>query len=128
MQRIDHPDAAAANAQALEDLENGAAGLQIEFAGGPCARGFGVVDAAPETLKRLFDRIMFDAGVSIALNPVLGRDNAGANLADLIEEKHVDPASSISANYQALSTMAVRGTSAASWRIGKRRSPKSSAI
>jgi methylmalonyl-CoA mutase len=116
MQRIDHPDAAAANAQALEDLENGAAGLQIEFAGGPGARGFGVVDAAPETLKRLFDRIMFDAGISIALNPVLGRDNAGANLADLIEEKHVDPAKlDIRFNYQALSTMAVRGTNAASW-------------
>jgi methylmalonyl-CoA mutase len=116
MQRIDHPDAEAANAQALEDLEGGAAGLQIEFAGGPGARGFGVVNAAPETLKRLFDGIMFDAGISIALNPVFGRENAGANLADLVEEKRLDPAKlDISFNYQALSTMAVRGTSAASW-------------
>jgi len=116
MQRIDHPDAAAANAQALEDLENGATGLEIEFAGGPGARGFGVIDAAPETLKRLFDGIMFDAGISIALNPVLGRENAGANLADLLKEKQVDPAKlDIRFNYQALSTMAVRGTCAASW-------------
>src|SRR4051812_34491009 len=29
MQRIDHPDAAAANAQALQDLENGAGGLTL---------------------------------------------------------------------------------------------------
>ena len=46
MQRIDHPDAAAANAQALHDLENGANGLELEFAGGPGARGFGIADAS----------------------------------------------------------------------------------
>src|SRR6266702_8496677 len=44
MQRIDHPDATQANAQALHDLENGASGLEIEFAGSPGARGFGVAD------------------------------------------------------------------------------------
>src|SRR5215813_11641963 len=57
MQRIDHPDAAKANAIALDELENGATGLEIEFEGGPGARGFGVADAAPGTMKRLFDGI-----------------------------------------------------------------------
>ncbi len=33
MQRVDHPDPAAANAQALHDLENGATGLTLVFAG-----------------------------------------------------------------------------------------------
>src|SRR6187549_2605136 len=33
MQRVDHPDAAKANAQALHDLENGATGLALVFAG-----------------------------------------------------------------------------------------------
>jgi methylmalonyl-CoA mutase len=114
MQRIDHPDAAQANAQALHDLENGATGLELEFAGGPGARGFGVTDATPETLKRVFDGIVFDAGISIALNPVLGRGNAGANLAALIEAQRVDPAKvDIRFNYQALSTVAVRGAAAA---------------
>src|SRR5436190_21544839 len=42
MQRIDHPDAAAANAQALTDLENGATGLALVFAGGSGAHGFGL--------------------------------------------------------------------------------------
>jgi len=116
MQRIDHPDAAKANAQALHDLENGASGLQLEFAGGPGARGFGIADATPETLKRVFDGVHFDAGIAIALNPVLGRGNAGVNLAGLIEAKGVDPAKvDIRFNYQALSTMAVRGTAAAAW-------------
>src|ERR1700738_4679127 len=40
MQRIDHPDAGAANAQALHDLENGANGLTLVFAGANGAPGF----------------------------------------------------------------------------------------
>jgi methylmalonyl-CoA mutase len=116
MQRIDHPDAAIANAQALHDLENGATGLEIEFAGGPGARGFGVADASPKTLARLFDGVIFDAGIAIALNPVMGRDNAGLNLADLIEAGGIDPATvDIRFNYQALTTMAVRGATPAPW-------------
>jgi methylmalonyl-CoA mutase len=116
MQRIDHPDAGLANAQAIHDLENGASGIDIEFAGGPGARGFGVVDATPDTLNRLFDGIIFDAGPSIALNPVLGRQNAGENLAALIEARGVDPGRvDLRFNYQALSTMAVRGSAASAW-------------
>src|SRR3954453_12192999 len=87
MQRMDHPDAATANAQALHDLENGASGLELEFAGGPGARGFGIADAAKETLARVLEDVIFDAGIAIALNPVLGRENAGLNLADLIEAR-----------------------------------------
>jgi methylmalonyl-CoA mutase len=116
MQRIDHPDAAMANVLALQDLENGATGLDIEFQGGAGARGFGVADASAETLKRLFDGVIFDAGISIALNPVLGRGNAGTTLAALIEARKVDPAKvDLRFNYQALSTMAVRGSAAAAW-------------
>jgi methylmalonyl-CoA mutase len=116
MQRIDHPDAAQANAQVLHDLENGATGLEIEFAGGPGARGFGVADAASETLARLFDGVFFDAGITIALNPVLGRENAGMNLADFIEARGIDPAKvDLRFNYQPLSTMATRGAAPAPW-------------
>jgi len=117
MQRIDHPDAAKANAIALADLENGATGLEIEFAGGPGARGFGVIDAAPETLTRLFDGIMLEAGIAIALNPVVGLGNAGESLAAVIEARRIDPAKvDIRFNYQALSTMAVRGAAPSAWR------------
>ena len=51
MQRIDHPDAAAANAQALHDLENGANGLVLVFAGANGAHGFGLQPTA-EALDR----------------------------------------------------------------------------
>lgn len=55
-QRVDHPDADAANAQALEDLVNGTTGLTLVFAGAPSARGYGlsVTDAAG------LDRVLAD--------------------------------------------------------------------
>jgi methylmalonyl-CoA mutase len=116
MQRIDHPDAAVANAQALHDLENGAGGLELEFAGGPGARGFGIADAAKETLARALDGVVFDAGIAVALNPVLGRDNAGMNLAGLVEARGFEPGKvDIRFNYQPLTTMAVRGAAPAPW-------------
>ncbi|MBR1087318.1 methylmalonyl-CoA mutase small subunit [Bradyrhizobium manausense] len=116
MQRVDHPDAATANAQALQDLENGATGLEIEFAGGPGARGFGVIDANPATLERLFDGVFLDAGVAIALNPVAGRQDAGTLFADMVEARKLDPAKiDVRFNYQALSTFAVRGGALAQW-------------
>ncbi|MGH6874779.1 MAG: methylmalonyl-CoA mutase family protein, partial [Aestuariivirgaceae bacterium] len=44
MQRVDHPEAAGANALALADLAQGAAGLVLTFAEAPSARGFGLKD------------------------------------------------------------------------------------
>jgi methylmalonyl-CoA mutase len=116
MQRVDHPDAAKANASALRDLENGATGLEIEFQGSPGARGFGVADCAPETLKKLFDGVILDAGIAVSLHPVLGRGNAGEAVADLIEARRIDPAKvDLRVNYQALSTMAARGGAPSLW-------------
>ena len=116
MQRVDHPDPAKANAFLLSDLENGATGLEVEFQGGPGARGFGVADATPETLARLFDGVVLDAGISISLNPVFGRQNAGVNLAGLAESRKLDPATlDIRFNYQPLSTMATRGAAPEAW-------------
>ena len=40
MQRVDHPDPAAANDEALHDLENGATGLSLVFAGAVGAYGY----------------------------------------------------------------------------------------
>ncbi|MES5486578.1 methylmalonyl-CoA mutase subunit beta [Bradyrhizobium sp. INPA03-11B] len=116
LQRVDHPDAAQANAQALHDLENGATGLEFEFAGGPGTRGFGLADASKKTLARACGGIHLDAGIMIALNPVIGRENAGETFADMVEARKLDPAKlDLHFNYQALSTMAVRGAAAIAW-------------
>src|SRR5438105_14622376 len=62
MQRIDHPDAAQANAQALHDLENGASGLTLVFAGANGAYGFGLEPTA-EAVERVLEGIFVDAGI-----------------------------------------------------------------
>jgi methylmalonyl-CoA mutase len=42
IQRMDHPEPLAANEIAQDDIENGAAGLAVVFAGAPSSRGFGL--------------------------------------------------------------------------------------
>src|SRR5215217_2432797 len=56
MQRIDHPDAARANAQALHDLANGASGLALVFAGANGAYGLGLEPTA-EAVEKVLDGI-----------------------------------------------------------------------
>src|SRR5687768_2261720 len=67
MQRVDHPDPAAANAQALHDLENGATGLMLVCAGSINANGYGIGGSA-ETLARVLDGVHLDAGITIDFN------------------------------------------------------------
>src|SRR5215510_2040553 len=64
MQRVDHPDPAAANAQALQDLENGATGLTLVMAGSTNANGYGL-DPSPETLARVLEGVKLDSGIRI---------------------------------------------------------------
>src|SRR5882757_7738021 len=66
MQRIDHPDAAVANAQALHDLENGANGLTLVFAGANGAHGYGLEPTAG-AVEKVLDGVFIDAGIAIEL-------------------------------------------------------------
>ncbi|HLL29096.1 MAG TPA: methylmalonyl-CoA mutase family protein [Xanthobacteraceae bacterium] len=61
IQRLDHPDPAPANAEALHDLENGASGLAVLVAGAPSANGYGLADASQQTLARALDNVWIDA-------------------------------------------------------------------
>src|SRR5438105_1848030 len=71
LQRVDHPEPAAANAQALHDLANGASGLLLIFSGPAGGHGYGL-DPAPAALARTLEGIHFDAGPAIELE--LGPD------------------------------------------------------
>src|SRR5947207_4725755 len=72
MQRIDHPDAAQANAQARHDLENGATGLTLVFAGANGAHGIGLEPAA-EAIEKVLDGVFIDAGIVVELQ--IGRQS-----------------------------------------------------
>lgn len=116
VQRVDHPDPAAANRQALEDLENGATGLALVFAGGFGSHGFGLHDISPDALTRVLDSVVLDVGIQIALAPIPGAKDAGEIFASIVAARGHDPASvNVHFNYQPLSMMAARGTAPSPW-------------
>ena len=92
MQRVDHPDPAKANAQALLDLENGATGLTLVFAGSPAAQGFGLAVTA-DALARTLDGVHLDAAIAIELQPGEASAPAASGLAEYVKQRGVKPAS-----------------------------------
>ena len=68
MARVDHPDPTAANAQALQDLENGATGLTLVCAGSIGSQRLWHRRAPQETLARVLDGVYLDAGIAIDFN------------------------------------------------------------
>ena len=88
VQRVDHPDPAAANTEALHDLENGATGLALVLSGATGARGFGL---APSDLARALDGVHLDAGIALDVDcGPQGRD-AARELAALVERRGLAP-------------------------------------
>src|ERR1700738_451264 len=91
MQRIDHPDAAAANAQALHDLENGATGLTLVFSGANGAHGFGIEPTA-EAIEQVLDGVFIDAGIAIELQIGPQSRMAAIHVAEYVKRKGLTPA------------------------------------
>ena len=84
-QRIDDPEARRANAQALDDLNNGASALALVLEGSPTAAGFGACGTA---LTALLDGVELDL---IHLRLDAGGDLAAAQrLLDLYAAKGLD--------------------------------------
>ena len=89
MQRVDHPDPTAANAQAVDDLQNGATGLVLVFAGSVSANGFGL-DPSPATLARALDGIDLTA-VAIDLNLSPATRHVVRDFAALVKGRGIAP-------------------------------------
>jgi methylmalonyl-CoA mutase len=113
-QRVDHPDALAANAQALEDLENGATGLVLVFAGSASANGFGL-DPSGQALGRVLDGVHLDAGVTIDLDLPIAQGDIVNNLTKLMRSRSVAAAVDLRAGLDPLGHFAVTGRSPRPW-------------
>ncbi len=88
--RVDATDPKAANGLALTDLENGAGGLQLAFAGAAGAYGFGL-PATEAAIAGALEGVFLDAGAPIEVDaPGHGRDVAEA-LAAYVAKQKVDP-------------------------------------
>ena len=90
MQRIDHPDAAQANAQALQDLKNGATGLTLVFAGADGAAGYGLEPTAA-ALEKILDGVVLDAGIGIELQIGPQSRNVAMHIAEHVKRKGIAP-------------------------------------
>jgi methylmalonyl-CoA mutase len=115
MQRIDHPDAALANAQALHDLENGATGLTLVFAGANGACGFGLEPSA-EAVEKVLDGVFIDAGISIELQVGPQSRMAAIHVAEYVKRRGLDPAAcNIRFGLDPIGACAVWGSSPYTW-------------
>jgi methylmalonyl-CoA mutase len=119
--RLDHPSADEANAQALDDLGNGADGLQIVSSGALGAYGFGLRRFDSATLHKTFDGVRFDAGAKFELD--LGPDGPDQALrfSALIERSGAKPEDCLVAFGLDPFAASARGPSPADWSAQARR-------
>jgi methylmalonyl-CoA mutase len=115
MQRIDHPDAAQANTQALHDLENGAGGLTLVFSSANGAYGFGLEPTA-EALEKVLDGVFIDASIAIELQIGPQSRMAAIHTAETVKRKGLDPAAcNVRFGLDPIGACAVWGSSPYSW-------------
>ena len=115
MQRVDHPDPVAANAQALTDLENGTTGLTLVMAGSTNANGYGL-DPSPETLARVLEGVKLDAGIRIDFDQGPASLPVLREFAALVRRQNVRPdAVDVATGVDPIAAFALSGHSKFSW-------------
>src|SRR5690606_14496362 len=114
LQRADHPDAAAANRQILQDLGNGATGLSLVFASSMGAYGYGL-DASEAAIERALDGVFLDA-VAIECQLSSPARDAPMHIAKLAKKRGIDPAKiNFRVGFDPLGLMAAAGGHALAW-------------
>jgi methylmalonyl-CoA mutase len=110
--RVDHPDAAAANAEARHELANGATGLSLVFAGATGSYGYGL-EASADALARVFENL--DAS-ALAVELDLGwNEDVARRLGDLERNRAISAARQLRFGLDPIGTMASTGGSARPW-------------
>src|SRR5690349_17222980 len=114
MQRVDHPDPAAANMQAREDLDGGATGLVLVFPGSVSANGFGL-EAHSAALARVLDGID-PRGIVLDLNLSPSTRGMAHEVATLIKNRGIAPSAiELRFSINPIGGFALAGRSAQSW-------------
>jgi methylmalonyl-CoA mutase len=114
MQRADHPEPKAANAEALHDLEGGATALSLVFAGSVGAYGYGL-DGSAAGIERALDGVHLDA-IAIECQLSSPARDAPMHIAKLVKKRGADPAKmSFRAGFDPLGLMAAAGGHALAW-------------
>jgi methylmalonyl-CoA mutase len=115
MQRIDLPDAKAANKQILDDLNNGATGFTLVFEGAVGDYGYSL-PATEEAVARVLDGVYLDAGIGIEIDFGPPSREAALLLADYIKAKGVAPSAvTLRFSFDPLGALATHGALPKSW-------------
>jgi methylmalonyl-CoA mutase len=85
MARVDHPDAAAAHAQAADELDGGANGLVLVGAGAVGAHGFGLAPTAD--IEKVLEGVQLDAGIAIEFDLSPQTKDLPLALAELVKRR-----------------------------------------
>jgi methylmalonyl-CoA mutase len=89
VQVLDHPDPDAANEQAIADIEGGATGLSLRFAGAPSAGRFGLAPTA-EAIRLALEGIDL-ASIQVRLEPHARAPQEALWLSELIARNGIAP-------------------------------------
>lgn len=107
--RIDHPDPAVANAEALHELANGATGLTLVFAGSIGAYGYGLPGDA-KSIARTLEGVHLDA-IAIELQTAEPTRDAADHVAALLKARgHAPGVVNIRFGHDAIGAHSLTGT------------------
>jgi len=116
MQRIDLPDPKAANAQLLDDLNNGAGGLVLVFEGAIGDYG-SALPATGAAISEALDNVHLDAGIAIDLDLSVQSKDAAGLIATLVKARGIDPKDvTIRFGFGPLGLLAMSGQSPIPWK------------
>ncbi|MDP4022173.1 methylmalonyl-CoA mutase subunit beta [Methylobacterium sp. NEAU 140] len=114
-QRVDHPDPAAAGAQALTDLEGGADALVLAFSGALGARGYGLTARTVEDLDAALKGVMLPL-VAVRVDAGAGALEAATLMRDLAARRGEDlSAYELDLGIDPVGTLAATGSLGAVW-------------
>jgi methylmalonyl-CoA mutase len=114
--RVDLADRDAANRLAIDDLEGGADGLHLVFAGAQGAYGAGLASDDDETIAHVFEKVRLDYGIPVLIDHSPLAPRAAGAVMRLLDRAHIEPSiTRISFGYDPLGAMALHGFLPAPW-------------
>ena len=110
LSRFDHPMPEVANQLALENLEGGADGLHVVFAGAQGSYGGGLTDDSEEMIAIAFDKVRFDFSIPIIIEQSPLAPRATESILRFIDRHHVEPSlTRVSFGYDPIGLQALHG-------------------
>lgn len=116
LSRFDHAMPEVANQLALENLEGGADGLHVVFAGAQGSYGGGLTGDSEEMIAVAFDKVRFDFSIPIIIEQSPLAPRATESILRFIDRHHVEPSlTRVSFGYDPIGLQALHGFLAQPW-------------